>query len=322
LTSSSSPSAFPHRNRRESQLKTQVAIRALTTVLLAIGLAWPIAVHADPPPPPTYVEAVQSTIDIVAAAHDGDVGTAQRAVGALVAGTGHSQPEIIADLQMRPPDFADAYTRLRALLDLLNAPLTTADPAQASQRLQDVLSMSRYRPLHQPPTLLDRLGQWARDRINDLLRFLFGGRGGPVVPPVYFYIVGIVAVAVAAVVIFRAARGRMAEVALSRAPMGPHSPADFFAEADRLAAAGDRIGAIRSLCAGVAASLAGEQSWTGSPLTVREIFQRAPEPARLRPLLRPFEAAVYGGRDVDPAAYSQAEVAAAPFRKPPAEAAA
>jgi len=104
--------------------------------------------------------------------------------------------------------------------------------------------------------------------------------------------------------------------------MGPRAPADFFAEADRLAAAGDRVGAIRALCAGVAATLAGEQSWEGSPLTVREIFQRASDPVRLRPLLLPFEAAVYGGRDVDAATYQLAELAAAPFRKPMQEAAA
>jgi hypothetical protein len=104
-------------------------------------------------------------------------------------------------------------------------------------------------------------------------------------------------------------------------PAGPRAPADYFADADRLAARGDRVGAIRNLCAGVAATLAGERTWEGSPLTVREIFQRAPEPARLRPLLLPFEAAVYGGRGVDAATYERARQVAAPFR-PSAEVAA
>jgi hypothetical protein len=49
---------------------------------------------------------------------------------------------------------------------------------------------------------------------------------------------------------------------------------------------------------------------------VREIFQRSSDPARLRPLLLPFEAAIYGGREVDAATYERAEVAAAPFRTP------
>ena len=35
-----------------------------------------------------------------------------------------------------------------------------------------------------------------------------------------------------------------------------------------------------------------------------------------RPLLAPFEAAVYGGRDVDVATYERAVRAAAPFRQP------
>ena len=98
--------------------------------------------------------------------------------------------------------------------------------------------------------------------------------------------------------------------------MGPRAPADYFAEADRLAAKGDRVGAIRALCAGVAATLAGERTWEGSPLTVREIFQRAPDPSRLGPLLGPFEAAIYGGREVDKATYERALQVAAAFRPP------
>jgi hypothetical protein len=66
----------------------------------------------------------------------------------------------------------------------------------------------------------------------------------------------------------------------------------------------------------VAATLTGERTWEGSPLTVREIFQHAPDPASLRPLLVPFEAAVYGGRDVDEATYQRAVQVAAPFRRP------
>jgi hypothetical protein len=76
------------------------------------------------------------------------------------------------------------------------------------------------------------------------------------------------------------------------------------------------VGAIRALCAAVAATLAGERSWEGSPLTVREIFQRAPNYDSLRPLLVPFEAAVYGGRDVDQPTYERAAQVASAFRRP------
>lgn len=256
-------------------------------------------------------------------AHPGDQAAAQEALGVLEAGTGHSQPEIIADLSMRPPDFVDANTRLQTLLQALDAQATTADPAQAQQQLKQVLGLHRYDALHRPPTLLDRIGQWIRDRITDLLRLLSGGNGkGLAVPAFYFYVLGVVAVAIAAVAIFRATRGHLAAGAVAHTPPGPRAPADYFAEADRLAAAGDRVGAIRALCAGVAGTLAGEQTWDGSPLTVREIFQHASDPARLRPLLVPFEAAVYGGRDVDTETYERAKAAAAPYRKPMEEAAA
>jgi hypothetical protein len=290
-------------------------------LLLAAGLAWPVTAVADAS---TYRQAVEDTIAIVSSAQPGDVAAAQRAVVVLEAGTGHTQLEIITDLQLRPPDFQDAGTRLNRLRDALAAPAGTADPAQAQQQLHQVLTMQRYNQLHQPPGPLDRLGQWIGDRIREFLSFLFGGGGNkaPAIPFAYFYILGAIAVVGAAVIIFRSTRGRLAEAAAAGLSRGPRAPADFFAEADRLAAAGNRVGAIRALCAGVAGTIAGEHTWAGSPLTVREIFQRAGDSARLRPLLLPFEAAVYGGRDVDAATYARAELAAAPFRQPPQEAAA
>ncbi|HXM57080.1 MAG TPA: hypothetical protein VOB72_16900, partial [Candidatus Dormibacteraeota bacterium] len=73
-------------------------------------------------------------------------------------------------------------------------------------------------------------------------------------------------------------------------------------------------GAVRALAWAVAAALADERAWEVSPLTVRELFARAPEPAGLRPLLLAFEAAAYGDRPPDAAAYRRAEAAAAPYR--------
>ncbi|MEA2643225.1 MAG: hypothetical protein QOG08_251, partial [Chloroflexota bacterium] len=169
---------------------------------------------------------------------------------------------------------------------------------------------------HQPQTWLDRLRQWFGDRIRDLLGILGRESGSLPLPSWVYYIFGAVVVAIVAWVIFSSTRGRFAEGSASRGPAGPRAPADYFDEADRLATAGDRIGAIRALCAGVAATLAGERTWEGSPLTVREIFQHAPDPASLRPLLAPFEAAVYGGRAVDRATYERALLVAAPFRRP------
>ena len=260
---------------------------------------------------------MQDTYNLVVTARTLDVTTARQASSILEAGTGTTQPEIIAALQRRPPDFVEAGDRLRSLLDALDSPATTADPAQAQQQLHDIMAMHRYDPLHRPPSLIDRFFQWVTDRITDLLRFLFGRSGGGLpVPDWVFYLLGVVALALVAWAVFWVTRGRFTDSVVAGAPTGPRSPADYFADADHFAAQGDRVRAIRALCAGVAATLAGERTWEGSPLTVREIFLRAPDPSRLRPLLVPFEAAVYGGRDVDEATYEQAARVAAPFREP------
>ena len=234
----------------------------------------------------------------------------------LEAGTGLSQPEVVADLQRNPPDFEDAISRMQDLLSALDHPADTSDPAQAKQRLHDVLAMPRYDPLHRPQSWLDRLRQWASDRINDLLNIFRREAGSSPLPDFFFYILGAIVVAAVAMIIFSSTRGRFAEGAIAGRPAGPRAPADYFAEADRLAAAGDRVGAVRALCAGVAATLAGESTWEGSPLTVREIFRHAPDPVSLYPLLIPFEAAIYGGREVDEATYDRAVRVAAPFRQP------
>lgn len=290
-----------------------VAVGALSLALTFIS---PLMASADTTSPANFRQAVQDTLTLVQGVLPDDTAAAQRALTVLEAGTGLSQREIIADLETSPPNFPDAIDRLQALLDAVDHPADTTDPAQAQQRLHDVMAMHRYDALHQPQTWLDRLRQWFGDRIRDLLGILGRESGSLPLPSWVYYIFGAVVVAIVAWVIFSSTRGRFAEGSASRGPAGPRAPADYFDEADRLATAGDRIGAIRALCAGVAATLAGERTWEGSPLTVREIFQHAPDPASLRPLLAPFEAAVYGGRAVDRATYERALLVAAPFRRP------
>jgi hypothetical protein len=285
----------------------------MATLGLAAATVLPAA--ADASAPSSYRQAIQDTYNLVQSATPNDTAAAGRALKVLEAGTGMTQPEVIADLQRKPPAFDDAKTRLFALLNAIDQPANTSDPATAQQRLHDVLAMHRYDALHRPPSLLDRLLQWARDRIDQLLRLLFGG-GGASAPAWFLYVVGAVVLVAVGIIVFRSARGRFSESLIAHQPAGPRAPADYFADADRLASKGDRVGAIRALCAGVAATLAGERTWEGSPLTVREIFQRAPDPVRLRPLLMPFEAAIYGGREVDAATYARAAQVAAPFRQP------
>jgi hypothetical protein len=287
----------------------------VAALFVAAGFAGPTVASADPPPPPTYRQAVEDAYNLVQAAAPNDVASARRAVSALEAGTGTSQLEILADLERQPPEYDDARVRLLALLTALDDPATTQDPQLAQQRLHNVLAMPRYDALHKPPSVLDRFVQWVRDRIGQLLGLLFGGNGAQA-PLWIFYLVGAIGLAAVAFVVFRSTRGRFTEGLAATSPAGPRAPADYFAEADRLAANGDRVAAIRNLCAGVAATLAGERTWEGSPLTVREIFRRASDPGRLNALLLPFEAAVYGGRDVDSATYERAKQVAEPFRVP------
>jgi hypothetical protein len=300
------------------KLITRIVASGLAIGALALGLALvsPAQARADNTDPVAFKEAVQNTLTLIGGALPDDTAAAQRALKVLEAGTGLTQREVIADLQASPPDFADATDRLLALLDALNRPADTANPAQAQQRLKGVMAMHRYDALHQPQTWLDRLRQWFSDRINDLLNIFRRETGSLPLPSWIYYLFGGIVVAILAVLIFSSTRGRLKEGSAAGSLSGPRAPADYFAEADRLAAAGDRVGAIRALCAGVAATLAGERTWEGSPLTVREIFQHAPDPASLRPLLAPFEAAVYGGRDVDGATYARAVEVAAVFRQP------
>jgi len=283
----------------------------------AMLLAAQLTVTADSPSVSAYRQAVADAYEIVAYASPGDVQAARDATAALQAGTGSTQPEVLADLAARPPDFKDATARLQALLDAIDHPATTSDPALAQRKLHEVLSMSRYDALHRPPSALDRFSQWLRDRLREVLKFLFGTSNvGGVVPVWVVYSIGALMIAAVGFIVFRSTRGRLGGEFATSTAAGPHSPADYFADADRLAARGNRVAALRALCAGVAATLAGEHTWEGSPLTVREIFQRAPDPSALRPLLIPFEAAVYGGREVDAAMYERAAGVASAFRKP------
>ena len=293
--------------------------RLVLAALLAATALLAAPASADTPAS-AYRQAVADTLTIVESARPGDTAAAQNALSVLITGTGASQPEIIADLRAQPPDFNDAAARLRALLAAIDNPAATSDPTLAQQRLHDVLAMHRYDALRQPPSLFDRIGQWIQDRISQLLRAIFGGFGpGGVVPDWAVFAIALGILVAVAILVFRSTRGRLSGGAAAALPKGPQAPADYFAEADRLAAEGDRVGAVRALCAGVAATLAGERTGEGSPLTVRAIFRRAPDPASLTPLLRPFEAAVYGGRAVDQDAYDQAAAVAARYRAVPAE---
>ena len=88
----------------------------MTIAAIALAGATVLPAAADAPAPSNYRQAIQDTYDLVLSAAPDDTAAAGRALSVLEAGTGTTQPEVIADLQRKPPAFDDAKTRLFALM--------------------------------------------------------------------------------------------------------------------------------------------------------------------------------------------------------------
>jgi len=131
----------------------------LTVASLALAGATVLHAAAAATEPSSYRQAIEDTYNLVRSATPNDTAAASHALTVLEAGTDMTQPEVVADLRRRPPDFNDAKIRLFALMNAIDQPANTSDPATAQQRLHDVLAMHRYDALHGPPTLLDRFLQ-------------------------------------------------------------------------------------------------------------------------------------------------------------------
>jgi hypothetical protein len=233
----------------------------------------------------------------------------------LTGPVGDTQPEILADLRRQPPDLADADSRLTALEKALESPADTPDPTRARQELHRILALPRYDAMRASPSPLDSVIGWVIQRVLDFLAGLgFGGGGRAIIGLLLMAFV--VAALVIAALLLRDARTRRRQRLAAGIASARQLAADRFADADRRAAAGDYVGALRALAGGVSAALGGEEAWDVSPLTVRELFRRADRPDALRPLLLPFEAAVYGHRAADATVYAGAAAAAAPYRGP------
>lgn len=269
--------------------------------MAAVGLVGPNTFGSDS----SYAMAVAQALAEISSGPP-SAAAAQRAHATLRAGTGSSQPEILADLEATPPRLEDARARLGALDDALRAPVAPRDSAAADARLAQVLADARYHPQATWWTeLLDRLARW------------FQGVPGLVL--LVLVVVGIVVVVLRAV----ARVGREEQADETEAAAAARARAvDHFDEADRLAAARDYGAAVRALTTAAVVALGGEASWEHSPLTVREMFAEAGRLEALRPLLLAFETSFYGHQRVDLRAYRKAEAATAALRGQPDEAAA
>ena len=282
-------------------------------MLLASGAVPATASSAD-----DYTNAVHRGLTLVQFAERGDVPSIQQAIDVLVQGTGNTQPEVLRDLESSPPDLRDADQRLQALYDALQSRVDTPDPAQASTQLHSILSQPRFAGLRAGPSLFDQIMSFIYNLIGEALSWL--GQSGLARLPIWIWLIVVVVVLLA--IIIWTIRGGFSrggrEARLRTARPAARARLDFFADADRLAAKKDYVGAIKALAGGVAVRLRGEHIWERSPLTVRELFQQSERADALRPLLHSFEEASYGHRPPDASTYARAAEAAEPFRQPAA----
>jgi hypothetical protein len=262
-----------------------------------------------------YANAVHRALTLVQFAERGDVPSVQQAIDVLTRDTANTQPEVLRDLRRNPPDLADADQRLQALYATMQARVDTPDSAQADRQLQTILSQPRYSGLSVGPSLPERILDFIVRRIGDLLSWLGVGGMHLNIPIWVWLLIGLAAVLG---IIAWPIRGGLSrggrEARLRRAAPMARVWADFFGDADRLAASHDYVGAIKALAGGVAVHLRGEHVWEHSPFTVRELFQQSDRADALRPLLLSFEEASYGHRPPDADTYGRAAEAAAPYR--------
>ena len=262
----------------------------------------------------SYGLAVEQARSFVQEGLHGRPDAAAQALAVLEAGTGNTQPAILADLRRIPPDLFDADRRLAAVAAALGQPGDVARPAEAAAALKQILSQPRYAGLHAQDSPWNRFWNWL---FTQLFGWIANLQVGAIPAWVLYSLLGagLLLTLGVALLIARSGwtrAGRALEVA-RESRVAPDR--DRFSEADAAAAAGDYSAALRSLVAGVATAVSGRPFWDTSPLTVRELFRDSGELERLRPLLLAFEASAYGRRPVGESDYRRALELAEPFRE-------
>jgi len=285
-------------------------------LLAALALTLAAGVPASASQADDYTNAIHRALTLVQFAERGDTPSIGQARQVLATAPGPSQPEILRDLGLDPPNLTDADQRLQALYTALQARVDTPDPERARQQLNDVLSMPRYVGLVSGPSIVERIVDTVTTALGRFFRWLGLGNLHLGIP--LWVWLALAALFILGIIIWpiRGTLGRGGREAVPRhAPSAVLPSMDFFAEADRMAAAGDFMGAIQALTGGVTIKISGERAWDRSPFTVRELFQRTEHPELLRPLLRSFEEASYGHRAPDRPMYAQAVEAAHHYRQ-------
>ncbi len=119
-----------------------------------------------------YTNAVHRALTLVQFAERGDTPSIGQALQVLASAPGPSQPEILRDLGVEPPNLTDADQRLQALYAALQARVDTPDPERARQQLNDVLSMPRYVGLVSGPSIVERIVDTITSALGRFLRWL------------------------------------------------------------------------------------------------------------------------------------------------------
>jgi hypothetical protein len=280
---------------------------------LILTLAAPVPASASQAD--DYTNAIHRALTLVQFAERGDTPSIGQARQVLTTAPGPSQPEILHDLGADPPNLNDADQRLQALYAALQARVDTPDPERARQQLNKVLSMPRYVGLATGPSIVDRIVETVTTALGRFFSWLGIANLHLGIPLAVWLVLAALFILGIIVWPIRGVLNRGGREAVPRArPSAIRPPVDFFAEADRLAEAGDYLGAIQALAGGVTVRISGERAWDRSPFTVRELFGRTEQPEQLRPLLRSFEEASYGRRAPDRPMYAQAVESARRYR--------
>src|SRR5207244_919970 len=112
-------------------------------LLAALVLTLTAVVPATASQADDYTNAIHRALTLVQFAERGDTPSIGQALQVLATAPGPSQPEILHDLGLEPPNLTDADQRLQALYTALQARVDTPDPDRAHQQLNQVLSMPR-----------------------------------------------------------------------------------------------------------------------------------------------------------------------------------
>lgn len=254
-----------------------------------------------------YRDAMTAARDVLDPAQPADPATTRRALGILRLHA-PGETDAIHLLEAQPAQTIPARARLDSSIAAMDRAVRDPHPQASQGQLSKILAQSRYHPDQGPLAFIGNL-------LVRFLRWLFQPAGGIIKWALILLLLGLLAlIAVLLLPALRVPLRRGREDGLAGG-VGDGAVPEYFRVADGLAAKGDIAGAMRALVAGTMELISGERSFTASPLTVRETFNRSGGAQVLRPLLVGFERSYYGHHETAQQDYDQAVAAAHSYRQ-------